>query len=38
MMVSAIVLMDQVLEVSERYRVELKVFEVLPSLKFPRGI
>ena len=37
-MAKAVVLLDQKLDVSERYRVELKVFEVDPSDKFPDGI
>jgi hypothetical protein len=32
------VLLDQNLDVSERFRVELKVFEVDPSARFPGGI
>lgn len=37
-MPKAIVLMEQYLDLSERYRVELKVFEVEKSHKFPEGI
>lgn len=35
---NAKVLLDQELSISERFRVELKVFEVGQSKKFPSGI
>lgn len=37
-MVKATVLVDQRYEISERFRVEIKVFEVGPSEKHPTGI
>lgn len=37
-MAKAVVLMNQVLDISERFRVELKVFEVVPDDKYPKGI
>ena len=32
------ILLRRALEVSERFRVELKVYEVGPSLKYPEGV
>ena len=37
-MKKARVLLDEILDISERYRVELKVFEVNPSYKYPEGV
>ena len=37
-MAKATLILDQGLEISERYRVELKVFKVDPSERFPDGI
>ena len=37
-MAKATLILDQRLELSERYRVELKVFEVDPSKRFPEGV
>ena len=37
-MTKAVVLLDQKLDISERYRVELKAFEVAISKKYPEGV
>jgi hypothetical protein len=37
-MKKAKILLDRILDISERYRVELKVFEVDPNEKYPEGI
>ncbi len=37
-MTRATLILDQRLDLSDRYRVELKVFEVDPSRRFPDGI
>lgn len=37
-MAKAVILVDQALNLSERFRVELKVFEVDSSDKYPEGI
>ena len=37
-MTKAVVLLDQTLDVSERYRVELKVFAIKQSPKHPEGV
>src|SRR5438876_605863 len=37
-MAKATLILDQQLDISERYRVELKVYEVAPSPRFPDGI
>ena len=37
-MAKATLILDQRLDISERHRVELKVFEVEPSERFPDGI
>ena len=34
----SLIIMDQILEISERFRVELKVYEVKSSKKYPDGI
>ena len=36
--VRAVVLMEEFLDLSERYRVELKVYGIRPSQKYPEGI
>jgi hypothetical protein len=37
-MAKAEILLDQTLDISERFRVELKVFEIETSEKYPEGI
>lgn len=37
-MAKALIVLNQVLDISERFRVELKVFEVEASAKYPEGI
>ena len=37
-MTKAVVLLDQKLDISERYRAELKAFEVEISRKYPEGV
>jgi hypothetical protein len=37
-MADAEILMDEELTLSERYRLELKVYKIVPSLKHPEGV